>query len=120
MHDLMGNEEIELQRRILKSGFKLVYEPNAIVIHLIDEKRLTKLWFLERSFWQGYSEIMGIRGSKRFNELLGSERESLKYFTPIKFMEYMFELIGSTTLEKEIEKAKRLGRLAAISSMIRK
>ena len=116
--NLMGEEETDLQRRILKEGFKIIYEPDATVTHLVDGERLTKLWFLERSFWQGYSEILRIRKAENFNKLLDFENSTLKYMSFIKFMEMIFELIGSTTLEKEIDKAKKLGRIAALSSLI--
>jgi len=116
--NLMGEEETDLQRRILKEGFKIVYDPNAIVTHLVDEERLTKLWFLERSFWQGYSEVLRIKKAENFKKLLESGNSTLKFMSFIKFMEIVFELVGSTTLEKEIDKAKKLGRIAAISSLI--
>jgi glycosyltransferase involved in cell wall biosynthesis len=116
--NLMGEEETDIQRRILKEGFKIIYEPNSIVTHLVDEERLTKLWFLERSFWQGYSEILSIRKAENFNKLLDFENLTFKYMSFIKFTEIIFELIGSNTLEKEIDKAKKLGRISALSSLI--
>lgn len=115
--NLMGEEETDLQRRILKGGFKIVYEPSAIVTHLVYEERLTKLWFLERSFWQGYSEVLRIRKAKNFNKLADFEN-SLRHMSSIKFMEIAFELIGSTSFEKEIDKAKKLGRIIALSSLL--
>jgi GT2 family glycosyltransferase len=122
INNLMGEEEIELQERILKKGFKIIYEPNAIVTHLIDEKRLTKLWFLERSFWQGYSEILKFRKSENFKkiyELNKLQQNFIKYITLIKFYEFVFELIGSTTFKGEVDAAKKMGRIAALSSLIK-
>jgi glycosyltransferase involved in cell wall biosynthesis len=120
--DLMGEEEIELQERILKKGFKIIYEPNAIVTHLIDGKRLTKLWFIERSFWQGYSEILKFWKSENFKKIYGLnklQQNFLRYMSFIKFYEFIFELIGSSTFKGEMDVAKKMGRTAALSSLMK-
>lgn len=120
---LISEDETELQRRILKKGFKLVYEPKAIVTHLIDEKKLTKKWFLERSFWQGYSEIIRIRNKENFERLWKEksfQTEFFEYISFIKSMEILFEFIGTDDLKKKIDIAKKLGRIEAFKSLLKR
>ena len=117
---LISEDDTELQRRILKKGFKLIYEPKAIVTHIINKKRLTKKWFIERSFWQGYSEILRIRNQENF-EKLWKERtfqaELFKYISFIKSMEILFEMIGTDDLKKKLDIARNLGRVTAFKSL---
>jgi GT2 family glycosyltransferase len=118
---LIGEDETELQRRILKKGFKLIYEPKAIVTHLIDKERLTKKWFLERSFWQGYSEILRIRNQENFEKIWKEnsfQREFFKYMSFIKSMEILFEMIGTDDLKKKLDVARKLGRMTAFKSLL--
>ncbi|MDI6826350.1 MAG: glycosyltransferase [Candidatus Aenigmarchaeota archaeon] len=118
---LISEDETDLQRRILKRGFKLVYEPKAVVTHLIDEERLTKKWFLERSFWQGYSEILRIRNQENFEKLWKEksfQTEFFKYISFIKSMEILFEMIGTDNLKKKLDVARKLGRVAAFKSLL--
>jgi GT2 family glycosyltransferase len=112
--DLMGEEEIELQQRILNAGFKIVYEPRARVAHLIEKEKLTRDYFLRRAFWQGYSELMRMRLSEEVNRLRNSCPD---IFVRLNFWELLFQLIGSSKFSKDIELARRLGRLAAFTSL---
>jgi GT2 family glycosyltransferase len=119
--NLMGEEEIELQKRILDRGYKLVYEPKALVTHLIDKERLTKGYFLERSFWQGYSEIMSIRHATNFERLWQTGGVHFRLFKcahVLKFVELLCELVGNVTFRQDVDTAKRLGRIAAFWSLL--
>jgi cellulose synthase/poly-beta-1,6-N-acetylglucosamine synthase-like glycosyltransferase len=120
---LISEDETELQRRILTKGFKLIYEPKAIVTHLIDEKRLTKKWFIQRSFWQGYSEILRTRNQKNFKRLWKKksfQTEFFEYISFIKSMEIFFEFIGTNDLKKKIDIARELGRIEAFKSLLKR
>jgi glycosyltransferase involved in cell wall biosynthesis len=48
-----SGEESELLRRIRARGGVVVYEPRAIVGHIVAQERLTKKWFLRRAFAAG-------------------------------------------------------------------
>jgi GT2 family glycosyltransferase len=118
---LISEDETELQRRILKKGFKLIYEPNAIVTHIIDKQKLTKKWFLERSFWQGYSEILRIRNQENFEKVWKEksfQTELFRYVSFIKSMEILFEMIGASNLKKKLDIARKLGRVTAFKSLL--
>jgi len=118
---LISEDETELQRRILKKGLKLIYEPKAIVTHIIDKERLTKKWFIERSFWQGYSEILRIRNQENFEKLWKEkdfQTELFKYISFIKSMEILFEMIGTDNLKKKLDIARKLGRVTAFKSLL--
>jgi GT2 family glycosyltransferase len=53
--DLMGDEEIDVQRR-LKSRGRSRHVPGAKVHHLVHAERVTLPWFLKRYAWQGVSD----------------------------------------------------------------
>ncbi len=48
-----SGEESELLRKIRAGGGVIVYEPRAIVGHIVARERLTKKWFLRRAFAAG-------------------------------------------------------------------
>ena len=56
--NLLSMEEILLRQKIEKSGFYCFYHPEIAVRHHILASRLTKAWFIRRSFWQGISEAI--------------------------------------------------------------
>lgn len=53
---LLSNEELFMTELALKNGWQVAYIPDAIVGHNVQPERLTKNWFLQRSWWQGVSE----------------------------------------------------------------
>jgi GT2 family glycosyltransferase len=53
--DLMGDEEIDVQRRLKVRG-RSRHVPGARVRHLIHAERCTLPWFLKRYAWQGVSD----------------------------------------------------------------
>lgn len=55
--DLMGNEEIELQRRIERLGRPIVYAHDAVIYHLVHAERLRQRWFVRRAYDQGRSDV---------------------------------------------------------------
>ncbi len=52
---LLAGEETEMCLRIEKSGFKIFYEPMAIVYHEAAPQKLSKSYIRHRSFWHGKS-----------------------------------------------------------------
>jgi glycosyltransferase involved in cell wall biosynthesis len=58
--DLIGNEETELCRRLMRSGESLLYVPSAVVYHPVTAERLTRKYFLQWFFAYG-------RGNARQN-----------------------------------------------------
>lgn len=55
---LLSNEESDLIDKIRASGRKLVYQPDAKVDHLVEEKRLNRSWFRRRASWQAVSDFL--------------------------------------------------------------
>jgi glycosyltransferase involved in cell wall biosynthesis len=51
-------EESEVCVRLLARGYRVRYQPAAVVDHLIDPARLDPAWFLRRAFWVGWSEAV--------------------------------------------------------------
>lgn len=118
---LLCEEEIDIQSRILHKGYKIVYEPKSFVIHLIDAEKLTKNYFIKRSFWQGFSEVIKIRKYENFqNTLVNLKPLHLDYMNKMKILELFFELSSASSLEKSLSKSYELGRIVGLSSLIRR
>jgi len=59
-----GNGESALTERVAKSRYKMVYNPNAYVYHVMPANRLTIDFYKRRAFLQGVSNSYTIlRGS---------------------------------------------------------
>lgn len=67
---LIGGEEIELFQRFLEAGFTAIYQPKAIVYHVIEQDRLRKSYFRSLHFNEG--QVRGRRyGSPRGKRVAG-------------------------------------------------
>jgi glycosyltransferase involved in cell wall biosynthesis len=55
---LLSNEEVEVCGRIRRDGKLAVYEPDAVVEHVIQVERLTQDWFRRRAAWQAVSDLI--------------------------------------------------------------
>jgi glycosyltransferase involved in cell wall biosynthesis len=62
---LSSNGEIELLTRVIASGGRIVYWPQAAVAHRVPAERLTKPWFRRRAFAQGVSDVRTEPPSRR-------------------------------------------------------
>jgi hypothetical protein len=60
---LRSGEESDLQKRICAAGNIAVYEPRAVVGHVVSKERLTKKWFLRRAFAPG-ADLEALRTSQ--------------------------------------------------------
>lgn len=54
---LMGNEEVEFQRRLERLGRYIAYSHDAVIYHLVHPERLHRRWFLRRAYDQGRSDV---------------------------------------------------------------
>lgn len=54
---LISGEEHEFLTRVREAGGIIAYEPKAVVGHIVPKERLTKSWFLKRSYFGGISGI---------------------------------------------------------------
>lgn len=106
------NEEIEIQERILSRGFKIVYEPKALVWHRVFSERLTLSYFLERAFWQGYSEAIGSRRYKAIKNFIKNNKAIIwGFLMKEKMFENMFEVVFTKDLNEKILRYKKIGRI---------
>lgn len=56
--NLLSNEETELVKRIKNTSSICVYQPGAVVQHLVDERRLSQEWYRKRVAWQAASDFL--------------------------------------------------------------
>lgn len=54
--NLLSNGDLYMTERILNSGWKVAYLPEAVVQHQVFPDRVKPGWFLKRGWWQGISE----------------------------------------------------------------
>jgi glucosyl-dolichyl phosphate glucuronosyltransferase len=52
---LLSWEDVELQQTVRAAGYSSLYEPVAVVHHLIPAERLTRRWMRKRVYWEGVS-----------------------------------------------------------------
>jgi glycosyltransferase involved in cell wall biosynthesis len=112
---MLCNEDIEIQKRILKKGFKIIYEPKALVWHRIPSEKLTVNYFLERGFWQGYSNVLAARRNEDVKKFV----EKLKYplwdfLIKEKIFESIFEIFIANNLNEKILKYQKIGRAVGL------
>jgi len=106
------NEEIEIQERIFKKGFKIVYEPDALVWHKVFPERLTVNYFLQRAFWQGYSEVVAARRYKDIKKFIESTKNGFwNFLMKEKIFENIFETLVTEDLNEKILKYQKIGRV---------
>ena len=55
---LLSMGDVQLQRELEKRGYRCFYHPAVAVQHHVPASRLTKDWFVRRSFWQGVSDAL--------------------------------------------------------------
>ena len=105
------NEEIELQERILRKGYKLIYEPKAIVWHKVPTKKLNLEHFLRRAFWQGYSDVLAFRKEKTVKEMVKKMEEGNFYFLlKRKIFEEIVEMLLEKNPTQKILRCLKIGR----------
>ena len=56
--DLISNEEQHFFRQVEKHGGLTLYEPEALVYHMVPVSRLSKRFFLQRAYAQGISDAL--------------------------------------------------------------
>jgi glycosyltransferase involved in cell wall biosynthesis len=57
-HSLLSGEEVELMDRVRRKGGVCLYSPGALVYHYVTRQRMQKSFFINRSYWQGYTEAV--------------------------------------------------------------
>ena len=55
---LFGGEEVDFFNRLLSSGGKGVYQPKALVYHIIDKSRLKKTYFRTLHYNEGMQRVL--------------------------------------------------------------
>ncbi len=105
------NEDIEIQERILKKGFKIIYDPKALIWHRVFPEKLTKEFFLERAFWQGYSDVLAKRREENMKRIMEiSKIEIHNFLLKEKVFEEIFRLLIIEDLKEKINKYQKIGR----------
>lgn len=91
---MLGGEEIELQDRIRKLGFHILYNPDAFVFHYVNREKITKKYFYKTAkgyyYWSKYEKV---------NKNTTWEFLLLTYFKNIIF--YTLSLIKNTVLRRK-------------------
>lgn len=57
-HPMIGGEDSLFTLKAKQAGYPIYYQPHAKVKHKISQRKLTRLHFLKRNFWQGVTTIV--------------------------------------------------------------
>ncbi len=86
---LLSNEELYMTEAALKQGLRVAYLPGALVAHNVAPERISRNWFLRRSWWQGVSECYRdqLEGRGLLGQLkIAGERLVRGMFKAVKFV----------------------------------
>jgi GT2 family glycosyltransferase len=111
-------EVADLCLRLRQQGYRLWYEPAALVMHRATSARLHRAFFVGRAYWQGRSEIMQdychLRTGSR-QTIWQDVYEELRHFVCSLFLQGpLIRLAGRSTTERllaAMEQSHRWGRL---------
>lgn len=94
-------EETELCIRLRReTGYRVWYEPNAIVSHKVFNYRTKPAFVFRRAFWQGYSKSVIER---KFEETGNSERQFLSQLIKIFIPSRTSDLLHSPSIKEFIQ-----------------
>jgi len=117
---MLCNEDIEIQRRILKKGFKIIYEPKALVWHRVPAEKLNVDYFIERSFWQGYSNALAIRREEDLKKFVERTKNPLwSFFLKKKIFENLFETFITDDVNEKIFRYQKIGMVVGLLELSR-
>jgi len=85
---LKGGEEVDLCRRVIEGGGKVMYDGRAVVTHLIGKERCTYLWLIRRIFAAGQSRAQ-LGGQPNPSNKVG-----MSWHTLLSLPLYGFYLLG--------------------------
>jgi glycosyltransferase involved in cell wall biosynthesis len=109
---LLCNEDIEIQERILKKEFKIVYEPRALVWHRVPPERLSVDYFLKRGFWQGYSDALAARRNENVKKFVRNIKDPFwNFLMREKMFENVFETFVTENLNEKVFDYQKIGRI---------
>jgi len=82
---LLAGEEPELSLRILEKipNSKIIYEPSAVVHHIVDKNRTSLEYLWKRSFYEGVSKALITNPRESSSRALSTEEQYLKYLLKI-------------------------------------
>jgi glucosyl-dolichyl phosphate glucuronosyltransferase len=55
---LLSNEDIFLEKEIIRRGYRCFYKPSMAIKHLVPAARMNQKWFIRRYYWQGVSDAV--------------------------------------------------------------
>lgn len=78
---LTANEETAFSIRVLEKmpGSKIVYDPSAVVYHMVDKTRANLKYVLKRSFYEGVSKALITDSKSNPLRVLSTENRYLRY-----------------------------------------
>ncbi|MDH3349716.1 MAG: glycosyltransferase [Desulfobulbaceae bacterium] len=72
---LLSGEEKDFQNRVIAGGGKCVYQPDAIVGHIVPKSRMKKAWFAKRAF---YGELSSSQSDRSKEPLFATSIQIMK------------------------------------------
>lgn len=81
---VLGEDELEMMRRVLADGYHGSWVPDAKVLHFIDRTRMTEIWV--RDYFVGQGRALVAKG-----EAWSDSASRLKWRSLLKFMAYRFK-----------------------------
>lgn len=113
-----STEVQDMCRRLRSAGYKLWYEPGAVVEHRAPAARLTRPFFMGRAYWQGRSAILAEYGEAKQQSTSSMVRAAVRDLREIVYLACvhrpLLHLAGRSTSEHiyaAMDQARSWGRL---------
>ncbi|MEI2582822.1 glycosyltransferase [Scytonema sp. PRP1] len=88
LQHFQGDGETGLTQKANQHGYKAVYQPSALVFHMVSKERMTYEYFEQRCFYQGvcdsYSDIRRAKGKFKQVNLVDRLKFPLKFLKKIR------------------------------------
>jgi len=110
---LTTGEDIEFAYRLFKNKERMVYAPNIIVNHMVDEKRLRKDYFRKWYFYSGLSHAQIAPDLERFEYWFGVPRYLLRQLVSnsVAWLSWILRFNGRIAFSKELKIRRILGQM---------
>lgn len=106
---LISGGDSEFVDRARNKGYKIIYEPTAVVGHIVSKNRLTKKWFLRRCFGGGRTAIKRSRILRKDLSIFSASYNLI--FSFLSYMKYLlfFNNEETSVFERKMVLYSRFG-----------
>ena len=93
---VFGGDDIDIQRRIINEGGKIIYQPKAAIKHVISSERLKKNYFRRLHYFEG------VTNGRLYDNAIGRHFCGIPFFIFFQFIRSIFRYLKNPTLRMQM------------------